>query len=79
MTKRQEEKLQAAENWARRICKVKREDIKKMEELRVEIGTKTHLNMKIVVSRLRWAGHIQRMSEERLTKRAVEGEEEDRN
>ena len=40
--------------------------------------------MKVVGSRLRWAGRIQRMNEERLTKRAwkqkklIEGEEEDR-
>ena len=33
---------------------------------------------KVVGSRLRWAGHIQRMSEERLTKRERKTEEDDR-
>ena len=40
-----------------------------MEELKEEIGMKKHPRMKVVGSRLRWTGHIQRMSEERLTKR----------
>ena len=52
-----------------------------MEELRKEIRMKGHLRMKIVGRmkvvgrRLRWAGHIQRMSEERLIKRAWKIEE----
>ena len=41
LTERQEEKLQVAENrWVRRICRVKREDSRKMEELRDEIRMK---------------------------------------
>ena len=39
------------------------------------IRMKKHPRMKVVVSRLRWAGHIQRMSEERLRKRAWKTEE----
>ena len=50
---RQEEKLQLANSCIRRICKV--------------IGIKKHLKMKVGVSKLRWAGHIERMSEKRLT------------
>ena len=68
-TERQEEKLQVAENnWVRRICKVKRKDRRKMGELREEIGMKKHLNMKLVGSRLRWSGYIQRMSEGNVVK-----------
>ena len=71
LTKRQEEKMQIAENnWVRRICKVTQEDRMKMKELREAIGMKKHLKMKIVRSRMRWAGHVQRMGEDRLSKRA---------
>ena len=38
--------------------KVKQEDRRKMGELREEIRMKTHMKMKIVRSRLQWAGHI---------------------
>ena len=34
-------------------------------ELREEIGMKKHLKMKVVGSRMRWAGHVQRMGEDR--------------
>ena len=64
-----------------------------MKELREEIGIK-HLKMKVAGSRMRWAEHVQRMSEDRLSKRTrkaeeggrrgwqkrvAEGEEEDQN
>ena len=39
-------------------------------ELQTKIGIKKHLRMKVEGNRLRGAGHIQRLSEERLTKRA---------
>ena len=48
-----------------------------MGELKEEIGMEGHLRMKVVGRRLRWAGHVQRMSEERLTKRTWETEEGD--
>ena len=35
-----------------------------MKELREEIGMKKHLKIKVVGSRMRWAGHVQRMSED---------------
>ena len=79
LTERQEEKIQIAENnWVRRICKVTQEDRRKMKELRDEIGIKKHLKMKVVGSRMRWAGHVQRMDEDRLSKRAWKAEEGDR-
>ena len=46
-----------------------------MKELREEIGMKKHLNMKVAGSRMRWAGHVQRMSKDRLSKRAWKAEE----
>ena len=36
---------------------------------------KKHLKMKVAGSRMRWAGHVQRMDEERLSKRALKAEE----
>ena len=59
----------AKNNWVRRICKVTQEDRRKMKELREEIGMKKHLKRKVVGSRMRWAGHVQRISEDRLSKR----------
>ena len=56
LTERQEEKIQIAENnWVRRICKVTKEDRRKMKELREEIGMKKLLKMKVAGSRIRWA------------------------
>ena len=76
LTERQEEKIQIAENnWVQSICKVTQEDRRKMKELREEIDMKKHLKMKVAGSRMRWAGHVQRMSEDRLSKRAWKAEE----
>ena len=46
-----------------------------MTKLREEIGMKKHIKMKVVGSIMRWAGHVQRMGEERLLKRAWKAEE----
>ena len=76
LTEKQEEKIHIAENnWVRRICKVTQEDRRKMKELREEIGMKKHLKMKVPGSRMRWAGHVQIMGEDRLSKRAWKAEE----
>ena len=65
--------MQIAENnWVRRICKVTQEDRRKKKELRKEIGMKKHIKMKVAGSRMRWAGHVQRMDEDRAWK-AEEG------
>ena len=80
LTKRHDDKMQIAENnWVRRICKATQVDRRKMKELREEIGMKKHLKMKVAGSRMIWAGHVQRMGEDRLSKTAwkAEGEEED--
>ena len=42
-----------------------------MKELREDIG----MMMKVVRSRMRWAGHVLRMGEDRLSKRAWKAEE----
>ena len=46
-----------------------------MKELREEIGMKKHLKMKVAGSRMIWAGHMQRMGEDRLSKRTWKAEE----
>ena len=46
-----------------------------MKELRETIGMKKHLKMKVVGSRMRWAGHVQRNGENRLSTRAWKAEE----
>ena len=72
LTERQEEKTQIAEsNWVRRICKLTQEDRRKMKELRKEIGKKNHLKMKVAGSRMTWAGHVQRLDEDRLSKKHI--------
>ena len=55
-----------AENWVKRIGGVKRIDKRRMEELREEGCVKKCLGG----SWLMWAGHVERMEVERLTKRA---------
>ena len=74
LTERQEEKIQK-NKWVRRICKVTQEDRRKMKELTEDIGMKKHQKMKVAGSRMRWAGHVQRMGEDRLSKRAWKAEE----
>ena len=71
MTEKQQERLQVCENnWVRRIVGVKRIDKRRMEEMREEVGMKESLTRNLVRSRLSWAGHVEQMEGERLTKRA---------
>ena len=46
-----------------------------MKELREEIGMKNHPKMNVARSRMRCAEHVQRMAEDRLSKRAWKAEE----
>ena len=41
-----------------------------MEELREDVGVRKSLTRKLVRSQLMWAGHMERVEGERLTKRA---------
>ena len=43
-----------------------------MKELREDINMKKHINMKVAGSRMRWAGRVQRMGEDRLSKKSME-------
>ena len=61
-------RLQVCENnWVRRIAGVKRVDRRRrMDELREEVGIQKCLMGRLVKSRLKSAGHVGRMEEDRL-------------
>ena len=62
MTEKQQDKLQVCDNnWLRRIAGVTRIDKRRMEELREEVGVRENLTRKLVRSRLKWGGHVERM------------------
>ena len=64
-------KLQVCENnWIRKITGVRRVEGRRMKDLREEVGTKACIVGKIVKSRMKWAGHMVRMKEDKLPKRA---------
>ena len=64
-------KLQVCENnWIRRIAGVKRVERRRMKDLREEVGTKACIVGKIVKSRMKWAGHMVRMKDDKLPKRS---------
>ena len=48
-------------NWVRRIARVKRAEKRRIKELREEVGEKASPRRKLVRSRLKWAGHVERM------------------
>ena len=45
---------------------MKRADKRRMNELRVEVGVRDSFKKKLVRSRLRWAGHVERLGDEKL-------------
>ena len=49
-----------------------------MAELREETGVPKSLTDRLVTSRLPWAGHVERMADDRLSKTAAELQEETR-
>ena len=49
---------------------MKRVDRRRMDEAREEIGVQMSLTGRLVKCRLRWAGHLVWMGEERMAKRA---------
>ena len=62
--------ITVGQRWVMYILRKDDDNItKKPCVVREEIGIKRHPRMKVAGSRLRWTGHVQRMSEERLTKR----------
>ena len=78
MTERQQQRLQVCENnWVRKIARVTRADRRRMVELRGDTGAQRSLTERLARSRLQWAGHVGRMADDRLPKRAAELREEE--
>ena len=61
-----------------KIARVTRVDRRRMVELRVETGVQWSSIERLVRSRLQWAGHVERMTDERLPNRAAELREQGR-
>ena len=71
LTEKQQEKVQVCENnLVRGTVEVNRAQKRRMCELRVEVGVKEDLKKKLVTSTLTWVGHVERMGDEKLAKRA---------
>ncbi len=70
--------LQVCDNWVRRIAGVKRVDRRRMDELREEVGIEKCLMGRLVKSRMKWAGHVERMKEDRLPRMAYVHQERER-
>ena len=70
-------KLQVCENnWIRKIAGVRRVERRRMKDLREEVGSKACIVGKIVKSRMKWAGHMVRMNDDKLPKRAETNRQE---
>ena len=60
-------KLHVCENnWVRRIAGIKRVERRRMKDLRQEVGTKACIVGKTGKSRMKWAGHMVRMKDNKL-------------
>ena len=71
LPQKQEEKVQVCEtNLVGRIVRVKRLDKRRPGDLRVEVGVKEHVQMKLARSSLTWAGHAKRVGDDKLGMRA---------
>ena len=57
-------------NWVRRIAGVKKVDRRRMDELREDVGIQKCLMERLVKSEMKWAGHVERMKEDRLPRMA---------
>ena len=74
-----QQRLQVCENnWVRKIARVTRAARRRMVEYRVEMGVQRSLAERLVRSRLQWAGHVERMADDRLSKRAAKLREQGR-
>ena len=79
MTELQQQRLQVCENnWIRKIAGLKRADRRRVVELREEAGVQRSLTERLARSRLQWAGHVERMADDGLSKRAAELHEQGR-
>ena len=71
VSEKHQHRLQVCENnWVRRMAGVKVMDRRRMDELREEVGIQKCLMGRLVKSRMKWAGHVERMKEDRLTRMA---------
>ena len=75
----QQQRLHVCENnRVRKIARATRADRRRMVELREVTGVQRSLTERLVRSRLQWAGHVERMADDRLPKRAAELREQGR-
>ena len=73
LTELQQQRPQVCENnWVRKIARVTRGDRRRMVELSEETGVQRSLTERLAWSRLQWTGHVERMADDRLQKRAAE-------
>ena len=72
VTELQKQRLQVCENnWLRKIARVTRADRRRMVELMEETVVQMSLTERLVRIRVQWAGHVERMADDRLPKRAA--------
>ena len=62
--------LHTQKKLVRRIMGVKIADKRRMDELRVEVRLNENAKKKLIRSRLKWAGRVERMGDEKVAKRA---------
>ena len=73
LTELQQQRLQVCENnRVRKIARMTKTDRRRMVELREETGLQRSLTEGLTRSRLQWAGHVERMADDRVAKRAAE-------
>ena len=68
MTELQQQRQVCENNRVRKIARVTKTDRRIMVELREETGVQRSLTKRMARSRLQWAGHVQRMADDRLQK-----------
>ena len=61
-------------NWLRNICRLRRLDRVRNEEIRRRCGKEVSVCKKVDQSVLRWFGHVERMEEDRLVKRVYQSD-----
>ena len=67
LTEKQEEKVQVSEtDLVRRIVGFERDDKRRTDGLRVEVGMKENFKKKLARSNLTWTGHAEGMGDEKL-------------
>ena len=71
MTEIQQQSLQVCKiNWVRKVARVTIEGLQENGgELREEAGVQRSWTERLVRSRLQWAGHVERMPDDRLYRR----------